>query len=675
MEPIAPVASAASAAAARALPLGDTGLTIGQRVQARVTRADGNHVQLQWGDQTVNVGSRVPLTVGQQVTLMVEEGSGGKTLLRMVDDTVGKNRPARADTAGNGRAARQADPAGGGRQAPVTSRPGQAGNGRPDGRPFEGGGPERGATGTSGGRLVDGTAPGRVGGPAAPAARPWGATGQPPMRSAGALASGPWQPTQTAVPGGVVNGDALTNLLFEPLDGTAARLAGAARQGTSNGSSPAPGTGGPSGSGPPNTGRAGTPASTTPGGPPMGQGGQTSATDSTGAFAARTAIPTYGRLSQSVGGTTAFGLLLATLGHEAGRTLARAPLAPADLGRLLVDTGIHPDEMNTVLVSEMLAQGEAVTEASVRQLRRGLAAAGGSLADAAPAVALSRLGLPLAPLSLAVARQLLAGQFDPPAAWGELLGELQRLMRGGGATSQIGVLAQELLADWHVPIRDGADGIAQWLRSAVDQVATPLEAKLARTATLLGGENPALTTPGQDVRARLDLLGQVLALSPRGERSPLAHALHRTQATIQSEQILNGATVERSEPRFFAVTVPTIVEQRPSALELRVRERDARDSALRDVVRPDVVQIRLDLPSLGDLGVNLTIGQHSVACHFSAATPFAEALLTASTTELIGRLKRLGFSHTAIDAAHEAPEPIFPAPPATPRVGRVDAKA
>jgi hypothetical protein len=308
-------------------------------------------------------------------------------------------------------------------------------------------------------------------------------------------------------------------------------------------------------------------------------------------------------------------------------------------------------------------------------LRRGLAAAGGSPADAASAVTLSRLGLPLTPLSLAVARQLLAGQFDPPTAWGQLLGELQRLMRSGGANSQIGVLAHELLSAWRVPVEDGAKGIAQWLRNAVDQTATPLEAKLGRTTSMFDGAHTALSTPGQDTRARLDLLGQVLAHSPRGERSPLAHALLRTQATIQSEQILNGASVERSEPRFFAVTIPTIVEQRPSALELRVRERDAQDTVRRDLVRPDVVQIRLDLPSLGDLGVNLTIGQHSIACHFSASSPFAEALLTASATELVGRLKRLGFSHTAIDAAHETPEPILPAPAATRRVGRVAAKA
>lgn len=643
MEPIAPITSAASAAPTRALPLGEAGLTIGQVVQARVTRVDGDHVQLRWGQQTVNVGSRVPLTVGQQVNLMVEEGSGGKMLLRMVDDTFGKGRPNRSEPTGGGRGPASAGAAGG-RQAPVAAVPGQ--EGRPadggDGQPLDGGSPGWDGDGPASGRLVGGSGSGPS------LTRPWAPGQGPPLRSAGALASGPWLPTQATLPGGPAGGDALTNLLFEPLDGSAARLAGTHRGGNATG---APGvTAAPGG--------AATPAPTE------------------SAFAARTALPTYGRLSQSVGGAAAFGQLLATLGHEAGRTLARAPLAPADLGRLLVDAGIHPDELNTVLVTEMLVQGEAVTEASVRALRRGLAAAGGGLTDAAPAVALARQGLPLTPLSLAVARQLLARQFDPHAAWGELLGELQRLTRGGGASSQVGVLAQELLADWRVPIEDGAEAIARWLQQAIDQVATPLEAKFARPPALLGDRLGA-TSPGQDVRARLDLLGQVLALSPRGERSPLAHAIHRTQATIQSEQILNGAQVERSEQRYFAVTLPTVVEERATTLELRVRERDARDGARHDGARPDVVQMRLDLPSLGDLGINLTIGQHSVICHFSAATPFAEALLTASGEELVGRLKRLGYSHSAVDAVREAPEPIAPAPPpaSAPKVARVDVRA
>jgi hypothetical protein len=397
-----------------------------------------------------------------------------------------------------------------------------------------------------------------------------------------------------------------------------------------------------------------------------------------GSLAARSALPTYGKLAQSVGGRAAFGQLLETIGRDAGQTLLRAPLSPSDVGRLLIEIGLHPDEANTSLVSEMLSQGAAVNEASVRRLRREIAAAGGGLRDAAPAVALSRLGLPVTPLSLAVARQLQAGQLDPEAAWGELLGELHGLARGLGGGSQAGVLASELLADWRLPLEQGADGITRWLRSAVDQAATPLEAKLARSLVTPGGEQRGSATPGQDVRARLDLLAQVLPPTGQGERAPISLALQRTQATIQAEQILNGASAERTErmePKFFAVTLPTVIGQRPSTLELRVRERDAQRRASGKAGQPDVVQMKLNLPGLGDLGVNLMVGQHSVSCHFSAESAFAEAMLSASSSELVGRLKRLGFSYTSVDAAHERIEQPTPLLAPTPRMSRVDAKA
>jgi hypothetical protein len=147
---------------------------------------------------------------------------------------------------------------------------------------------------------------------------------------------------------------------------------------------------------------------------------------------------------------------------------------------------------------------------------------------------------------------------------------------------------------------------------------------------------------------------------------------------MQAEQLLNAATAERAEPRFFAVTLPTMMGQQPSTIELRVRERDARSPRSGEPTRPDVVQIKLDLPGLGGLGVNLTIGHHSVACHFAAASPFAEALLSASAGELVGRLKRLGYGHTTVDAAVEEPEvttAAAPAPAALPRLQRVDLNA
>ena len=609
MESIARVASATSTTAIRpVLPGADLGLTLGQTVHARVTRVEGDTVQLRWGDQSMSVASRIPLAVGQQVSLMVEEGGGGKMLLRMIDDTFGKGRPNRPVGPANGRGTGMSTPAGG-RSGPVDGAPGWAG--RVDGVPLD----NQASWGSEPDLLPNGFPP-----------RSASAAGQIP-------ASAPVVPP-------AVDADPLTTLLFEPLDRTAARLAGSTR---------------PFG------------ADLAPLGSPTGS--------VAGGMVAQAALPTYGKLAQSVGGAAAFGQLMATLGHDVGRTLARAPLASADLGRLLIDVGLHPDETNAVLVSEMLAQGIAVHEGSIRRLRRDLASAGGSLRDAALTVALSRLGLPITPLTLAIARQMQAGQLDPRAAWGELLAELQSLTRGANAGSQAGVLASELLANWRVPLEEGTDGIARWLRAAVDQAATPLEAKLARALMPPGDEHGPATTPGQDVRARLDLLAQALPASVRAGRGPLSQALQRTQATIQAEQILNGASTERADQRFFAVTLPTVMDQRPSMLELRVRERDAQPRAAGEATQPDSVQMKLSLPGLGDLGVNLLVGRHSISCHFSAGSSFAEALLNASSGELVGRLKRLGFAHTAVDAAHEPIESAAPPLASTPRVNRVDVNA
>lgn len=905
MDLIAPVGATL---AARSLPMpGDGALSAGETVQARVTRVDGDVVQLRLGDQTVSVASRVPLTLGQQVSLLVEESSAGKMLLRLVDDKSGKNRAGRTESSGAGRGTNTGGPGQGastasatpgGRQTPFASllglserevsastsgqvswggEPDWSGAGESDGRtgnpPGQGraAGPGATAGGTrqtgqgaagngagigtgstgrgagvgnaAGGEAADGSGstgvsgsdarspilnpigprpqatPGSVGsslgtGPSAGAGASFGAettggarmtgqqgatpTGFTPARSgtfgsgaggsvsggpslpgwpgqgnsAGGAAGRPWAPGLANLMSAALGNDPLATMLFEALDGTTARLAGTGRgQPSDPGMSgqtprfPAPGskTGAPSSttdapastrggttntSGAP-TSATGRPTWTTPQAGVVAAGSaqvidkspsgaqMTSAQGSTRqpaadrgsagqalagqGLAARTAMPAYGRLAQSVGGSVAFGQLLAALPREIGETLARAPLAPADLGRLLIEVGVHPDEMNAVLVGELLSQGVPVQEGSVRSLRRELTAAGGSLRDAAPAVALARLGLPITPLSLAIARQLQAGQLDPPAAWGELLPELQELARSAGHGSQAGALASELLADWRVPVHGGADAIAAWLKASIDRLATPLESKLVRSLTppasdqvpargdQLGGGNdlvraagaqpqpgdasdgtpgpstalqlpsgerygPAVT-PGQDIRARLDLLGQALPLATRGEHESLSFGLQRLQATVQAEQILNGASVDRAEPRFFAVTLPTVMERQNGTLQIRVRERDSQPRRRGDAARPDVVQLKLNLPGLGDLGVNLTIGQQSVACHFAAATSFTEALLNASSGELVNRLKRLGFANPAVDAAREAPESAAPMQAAVPRVGHVDLSA
>ena len=115
MESVARIGTAASATTIRSVsPFGEGGLAVGQTVHARVTRVEGDTVQLRWGDQTLSVASRVPLSVGQQVSLTVEEGGGGKMLLRMVDDTLGKGRQTRPAGGGSGRGAGPSAATGGG---------------------------------------------------------------------------------------------------------------------------------------------------------------------------------------------------------------------------------------------------------------------------------------------------------------------------------------------------------------------------------------------------------------------------------------------------------------------------------------------------------------------------------------------------------------------------------
>src|SRR3954447_18665234 len=105
MEPIAPVSATAATVATRDLPVSPGALTVGQVVQARVAKVEGDTVLLRWGEQMLSVASKVPLTVGQQVNLLVEEGTAGKTLLRMLDENGDKGRSTRNDVSNSRRQA------------------------------------------------------------------------------------------------------------------------------------------------------------------------------------------------------------------------------------------------------------------------------------------------------------------------------------------------------------------------------------------------------------------------------------------------------------------------------------------------------------------------------------------------------------------------------------------
>jgi hypothetical protein len=302
-------------------------------------------------------------------------------------------------------------------------------------------------------------------------------------------------------------------------------------------------------------------------------------------------------------------------------------------------------------------------------------------------VFLSRLGLPVTPLSLGIARQILAGQLDPRAAWDEALGALQRLVHGeGGPVAR--ATARDLLSGWRVPLEQGAAGLDRWLRGGVEQTAVPLEAKVADLVATRGeasaGDLLADRAIGQDARARLDGLARTLDGGGRPMRGAAGQevagpSLQRLQATIQAEQVVNGAPSDQAGQRFFAMTLPAMLGQQPSSLELQVRERDARPGEGGEVARPDVVRLKLSLPNLGGLAINLTVGQSSVACSFAATSSFSEALIGASSGELVGRLKRLGYQQTTVETVQEAVTPsssvAVPRPEPSPRVRHVDTRA
>ena len=92
-----------------------------------------------------------------------------------------------------------------------------------------------------------------------------------------------------------------------------------------------------------------------------------------------------------------------------------------------------------------------------------------------------------------------------------------------------------------------------------------------------------------------------------------------------------------------------------------------------------MVRLKLSLADLGDLAINLTVGQSSIACTSRLASSFSEALIGASSGELVGRLKRLGYPQTTVETVQQAVSPASsvaatrPAP--SPRVRHVDMRA
>jgi len=676
MDAILPVARVTPA---RLPPTSLAGLAVGQVVSARVSRVDGAAVELRLGDRTLAAASRVPLAVGQEVSLVVEEAGVGKTLLRMVDDSLANSRAAAAG--------RQAG-------APVTTpspHPGYAPAPPIDPRfPL---------------LAADAAPPGR-----SPSAVPGDAESEPSVSEPGGSPAA--APRSTALGDSVaVGADRLPGQASPPAagsqfapGGTTARLAGdeapvdgeAASQGTAR----LAGHGAPVGgrlladAGPAARpwsgvarsapdGAASQPAETpgrasadeeapgqTAGAAQAAGTGAAPGPDPLLALAARAALPAYSRYLAS---RTARPAAPQSSPEDPPAGADRAPGADVGAARSVGRT--HPDAVERLV--ELLRQRGAGDGRPP--------AAGAGLPSLSPEsrparLLLARLGLSATPQTIRLARQLLAGEHAPGAAWVEALGTLERLSRAGQLPAAAARLVDQSLAAWS-PARDEPGALASWLERALRAVGTPLEARLVEQAgderalaSWLGSAGePFATEPGtatigprSDVRLQLQALQRAVAEGPASDAAAASRALERLQRSVEAEQILNAARPETTGPRYFVFTLPAARQQPAGTIELRVRERPA-GSADGPAEAPQTVQLRLALPRLGELQINLTVRGAQVACRFVAGAPFAAALLSASAPELAQRLHEVGYDRPAINSVQGPTRPpsggVPPSPP------------
>lgn len=210
----------------------------------------------------------------------------------------------------------------------------------------------------------------------------------------------------------------------------------------------------------------------------------------------------------------------------------------------------------------------------------------------------------------------------------------------------------ELLGHWAAPPGDHPSDVVTWLRATVQDVATPAEARAAAVPEHAGQVPPEQA----DVRTRLAQLHHALAESGRPLDRATLPTVEHLQSAILAEQSLKAAPSGRAEQRFFAVSLPVVHDRHAGVVELSVRERDRREGGANEPARPDAARIVLDLPSLGGLRIALTVGGSRVSCQFATDSPFADALIRASSGDLVTGLERLGFREPNVESAHAPAE-------------------
>jgi hypothetical protein len=666
-------------------------LLAGQVLEARVVASRGEVVTLRWGGREMDAATRVPLREGQQVRLLVEQGADGALRLRLLDAALAGTRG--APGAGETPRGALALPDAPGRP-PGTTAAGPGGSGA--GLALAGGTP---AGAPAGGLLHAAALPayarllrGTSGNPAAIGADP----------EVGALTLTAGGATPARLTDAVGLPDSVAQRLLQlglSADDLAAIGAGALAGGTmalAGGSA-----------------SAARPRAAGAGGSPEGRAA--ALLEALGLPATAETLPLARNLL--AGGhqpRQAWARALGTLERLAQGALADASDPLAGLARALLAAWSPPTEDAPALAAWLRRTADAVAtppeakrfgamvgpgngavgNTGGQAVGRGpaivtIGTAQGGAFDAGPAAA--PRGAPAADF-LANAGAAVLGSESPPTGAGTeqaaRAGAIARGPAGPEAPPAVGWLPDAPGVAGHLGLPH--TGSAETPSPAVTRRSGTPDGLVVRDGRLgarpdgtvgADGRPPGAGAPDgaprldSDARGLLAGLERALAASSHPEATVAGRDLARVQSAVHTEQLLNSAAPATPQPGYLVFTLPLAGQGQHGAVEVRVRERASHVDTDAEDAR-DVVQLRLDLPGLGPLAVDLTAQAGRIACHFLTDTPFAAALLAAGSDALAEALRAAGYEGAAVRAAPRPAASRAPVGPGMPGDGgHVDLRA
>lgn len=299
-----------------------------------------------------------------------------------------------------------------------------------------------------------------------------------------------------------------------------------------------------------------------------------------------------------------------------------APPVPSDSrAQLLLALGLVDDARNRAIVASLARAGRAVTAAEVRGVRQALAQLGAPDEDAPGIIWLRRLGLPLSPGALELARALQDGE-PTRSLWQTIWARLSQRYPHDEALHELATRFPLVKLD-----QSDTAQLAAQLEQQLEDLATPAETKLARA-----GDAESTT---RDARTVLEQMRELVAHSDHA-RPRLEEALTTLQRRLEAQQLSNAV---HDGP--FRVELPLIIDEQLGVATLLV-EWQAEHHAQTPPRPPEPrLTLELELSKLGQVRVELARQGRGLHCWLAIQDEAGYRLLQGRTTDLFEQLERV----------------------------------